>query len=111
MSLIASLVVSLVFIPLAVTWIDTETTVAHVDIIEKIQDAYADSLAWCLRHRSSVLIVVAALLGSMAYPIKNIKSTDKLEANINDVRIFFDFEASTTFDERVRNLEDLRGIG
>jgi HAE1 family hydrophobic/amphiphilic exporter-1 len=103
-SLIASLVVSLVFIPLAVTWIDTETSVARVSSIEKIQDLYARSLAWCLGHRGSVMLVVFGLLASVAYPMKNIKSTDKLDANINDVRIFFDFEATTTFDERVETL-------
>lgn len=103
-SLIASLVVSLVFIPLAVTWLDTETSVARVPMIETIQNAYADSLAWCLRHRGSVLILVVALLASMIYPMNHIQSTDKLEANINDVRIYFDFEPAVTFDERVETL-------
>lgn len=103
-ALIASLLVSLVFIPLSLTWIDTDEPPPSVRIIEWVQDTYARALRWCLRNRSTSVVVIAALMGSIAYPAKEMRRTDKLEANINDVRVFFDFDPATTWDERTQRL-------
>jgi len=104
-SLTASLLVSLVFIPLASTWIDTETSVATVPAVEKLQDLYARSLSWCLHNRGTSVLFIGLCLGSLAIPMKSIKQTDKVEANINDVRIFFEFESTMTYDEKLRLLD------
>ncbi len=103
-ALLASLLVSLVFIPLSLTWIDTDEPPPKVRIIEWIQDRYAVSLRWCLRNRATTVLVIAALMASIQYPAKNLTRTDKLEANINDIRIFFDFDPATTWEERVERL-------
>ncbi len=103
-ALIASLLVSLVFIPLSLTWIDADEPPPRVGVIERIQDGYASALQWCLRHRSSAVIVIMALMASIAYPSKHMKRTDRLEANVNDVRIFLDFDPATTWEERVDRL-------
>jgi HAE1 family hydrophobic/amphiphilic exporter-1 len=108
-ALVASLLVSLVFIPLSLTWIDTDEPPPSVALIERIQDAYVRALRWCLRHRGTAVVVFAALMASIAYPAEEMKRTDKLEANINDVRIFFDFEPATTFDERLARLTEYEG--
>lgn len=100
-SLAASLVVSLVFIPLATTWIDTETSVARVPSVEKLQDFYANTLSWCLKNRATSVMFILLSLASLAVPLKNVKQTDKVEANINDVRLFFKFESTATYDERL----------
>jgi HAE1 family hydrophobic/amphiphilic exporter-1 len=105
-ALVASLVVSLIFIPLAITWLDTEEPPPSVAIIEWVQDSYATSLRWCLNHRSTAVIVAVGLMASIAIPNKEMTRTDKLEANINDIRIFFDFEPAVTFDERYARLKD-----
>lgn len=103
-ALIASLVVSLIFIPLAITWFDTDEPPPTVAVIEWIQDGYAIALAWCLKNRSTAVIVALALMASIAIPNKEMTRTDQLEANINDIRIFFDFEPAVTFDERYERL-------
>lgn len=105
-SLTASLLVSLVFIPLATTWIDTETSVATVPAVEKLQDLYARSLSWCLHNRATSTLFITLCLATLVIPFRNIKQTDKVEANINDVRIFFDFESTTTYEEKVRLLDE-----
>lgn len=105
-ALIASLVVSLAFIPLSLTWIDTGTDVPTVPAIEKLQESYGRALAWCMQNRGTSVLVIAGLLASMWYPMTHIKRTDKLRGNINDVRIFFDFESSSTFEERVQRMDE-----
>ena len=105
-ALIASLVVSLVFIPLSLTWFDTDEPPPSVRAIEAIQDAYARALAWCLRHRSTSVLVIIALMASISYPAKHMKRTDRLEANVNDVRVRFDFDPATTWEERVERLTE-----
>ncbi len=105
-ALIASLLVSLVFIPLALKWIDTETHQHRVGVIEKLQQAYGSALRWCLSNRGTCVVVIFGLLASMAYPFKQLSRTDKLEANINDVRIFFEFESAATFEERDQRLRE-----
>jgi HAE1 family hydrophobic/amphiphilic exporter-1 len=101
MALIASLVVSLIFIPLSLTWIDTDDPPPTVALIERIQDAYVRALRWCLRHRGTAVVVIAALMGSIAYPAEELQRTDQLEANINDVRVRFEYEPAATFEERL----------
>ncbi len=104
-ALVASLVVSLIFIPLAITWMDTDEPPPTVAVIEWIQDGYARALRWCLGHRSTAVIVAIGLMSSIAIPNDAMTRTDKLEANINDIRIFFDFEPAVTFDERYDRLK------
>lgn len=105
-SLIASLLVSLAFIPLSLTYTDTETEVARVGLIEKLQAQYVRALSWCFRNRSTAVVIIVGLLATLIYPVKNVKRIDKLEANINDVRIFFDFEMESTFEERIDRLTE-----
>lgn len=101
MALLASLIVSLVFIPLSLTWTDTDEPPPRVGVIETIQDAYVRALRWCLRNRGTSVLVIAALMASIAYPAEKMTRTDQLEANINDVRIRFEYEPAATFDERL----------
>lgn len=105
-ALIASLVVSLVFIPLSLVWLDTDEAPPTVAAIEKVQDAYARALAWCLRHRSTSVLVIVLLMASIAYPSQHMRRTDRLEANVNDVRVRFDFDPATTWEERVERLSE-----
>ena len=105
-ALIASLLVSLVFIPLSLTWLDTDEPPPAVRSIEAIQNAYARALRWCLRHRSTAVFVIVGLMASISYPSQHMRRTDRLEANVNDVRIRFDFDPATTWDERVERLEE-----
>ncbi len=100
LALVASLIVSLVFIPLALTKFDAGVEPQKIKSIEAIQDGYARLLAWCLSHRTSTFLLIILSMFTLIIPAKGMKETDKADANINDARLFFSFEPTTTFEEK-----------
>ena len=105
LALVASLVVSLVFIPLALTKFDAGAEPVRIKSIERIQDAYAVALRWCLAHRTTTVLIIILSMATLIVPAKGMKETDKADANINDARLFFSFESTATFDEKLASVK------
>ncbi len=105
LALVASLVVSLVFIPLALTKFDAGSAPVRIKSIERIQDIYARALRWCLSHRTSTVLIILLSMATLYIPSKGMKETDKADANINDARLFFSFETTATFGEKLASVK------
>lgn len=89
-ALIASLIVALLFIPLATTWLTRARVVKEPWLIRKSLKLYDRMLKWTLAHRFDVFIILVLLIGSVTIPMKKVPSTDMLRGNINDARLYFD---------------------
>jgi len=108
-SLIASLFVALIFIPLAATRIVSKRVVSEPISIAKTNEWYRRMLSWTLRHRIETSVILILLIFSMIFAAQNTKSTDQMDGNINDVRLFFDMPENLTIDyvaNMIKTVED-----
>ncbi len=103
-SLIASLLVAMVFIPLTATRIISKREVKEPPVITKVNTQYGKLLSWTLRHRMETFIILMFFFGSQ-YTF-DVASTDDGDGNINDFRLRFDLPDNYTLDdaERVVNM-------
>ncbi|RMH62277.1 MAG: efflux RND transporter permease subunit [Calditrichaeota bacterium] len=101
-SLLASLLVAMVFIPLVATRIVSRKKVHEPAIIHKATERYASLLQWTLNHRMETFIVLMAVFISMFYAQGNVAQTDNMEGNINNFRIFLDLPDNYTLDDAER---------
>jgi len=97
-SLLASLLVAMIFIPLAATRIVSKRAVKEPISIVKTNEWYRRLLRWSLTHRLETSVILILLLFSMIYAAQNAKSTDQMDGNINDVRLFFDLPENLNID-------------
>ena len=102
-SLVASLFVALVFIPLASTRVVSSREVKEPSIITKTNELYQRLLKWTISHRIETSVILLLIIGSMFYAAQNAKYTDNMEGNINDVNLIFDLPDNLTI-EQVANL-------
>ena len=98
-SLIASLFVAMVFIPLAATKVVSKRQVEEPLAIRKINALYQKVLRWTLTHRLETSIILISIVISMFYAAEQAQSTDESEGNINDVRLFFDLPENLTIED------------
>ncbi|MCB9533076.1 MAG: efflux RND transporter permease subunit [Myxococcales bacterium] len=103
-ALVASLVVSLVFIPLAASLRLGTAEPAVVPSVEALQRRYGRALRWAVRHRVDAFIIAALVFGSMFVVKGSVPRTDKQEPNINDFRVFVTLDDALTWDEKVRSM-------
>ncbi len=101
-SLLASLLVAMVFIPLVATRIVSKKEVREPAVIRKVTEYYARVLQWTLRHRMDTLLILLALLASLVFAMNNVAQTDNMEGNINNFRIFLDLPDNYTLDDAER---------
>jgi len=87
-ALLASLIVAMIFIPLAATKIVSKREVMEPPVITKLIRSYSRLLNWTLNHRLETFLVLMLMLFSMKFT--TIQSTDNTEGNINDFRLMFD---------------------
>lgn len=97
-SLLGSLFVALIFIPLAATKVVSKRKVEEPLAIVKTNSFYQRMLAWTLGHRVETSIILILLIFSMMFASKNTKSADGMHGNINDVRLFFDLPENLTIE-------------
>ena len=102
-SLVASLGVAMIFIPLAATKIVSKREVKEPISIVKSNNLYRRFLSWSLRHRAETSVILLLIIFSMIYASENTKTTDRDDGNINDVRLFFDLPENLTI-ENVANI-------
>ena len=98
-SLIASLFVALVFIPLAATKVVSKRQVEEPLAIRKTNALYQKILRWTLTHRLETSIILISIVISMFYASQKAQTTDESEGNINDVRLFFDLPENLIIED------------
>jgi len=98
-SLFASLIVAMVFIPLAATKVVSKRKVQEPIAVRKSTVLYQKILKWTLMHRLETSIVLLMLLSSMFYISGQTPSTDRSRGNINDLRLWFDLPENLAIED------------
>jgi HAE1 family hydrophobic/amphiphilic exporter-1 len=99
-ALLASLIVAMVFIPLAATRIVSKRKVEEPKIISSINSKYGKFLGWTLKHRLETFIVLIFLMFSQNFI--QVASTDDMDGNINDFRLFLELPDNYTLNDAER---------
>ncbi|MFQ5675730.1 MAG: efflux RND transporter permease subunit, partial [bacterium] len=97
-ALLASLVVAMVFIPLAATRIVSNKKVAEPKSIVKTNNFYQKGLAWAVTHRMEMFVILVLAMVSMQFASSNAKQTADQHGNINDFRLIFDMPDNFTME-------------
>ncbi|MCH8125882.1 efflux RND transporter permease subunit [candidate division KSB1 bacterium] len=100
-SLIASLFIAMIFIPLAATRITSKKEVKEAKVITKANAIYQRMLSWSVTHRLEMGVILLFVMASLPYAISNIKSTDS-NGNINDIRLYFEMPDNYTIEDADR---------
>lgn len=101
-SLIASLFVAMVFIPLAATKIVRKRKVQEPKSISVSNNFYQKGLAWAISHRMAMLVILALAMWSMQFASSHAKKTADQQGNINDFRLIFDMPNNYTLENAAR---------
>jgi len=101
-SLLASLMVALIFIPLAASKIVSKRKVIQPPIIVATNSRYQRTLRWVLSHRSETFVILLLVLISSQIAMNNIAKTDNMEGNINDFNLRFDLPDNYTLSDAAR---------
>ncbi|MBN2011609.1 efflux RND transporter permease subunit [candidate division KSB1 bacterium] len=119
-SLVASLFVALIFIPLAATRIVSKREVQEPAIIVNSNRLYQRMLGWAVLHRLETFIVLVFVTASMFMILPKIKQNAETQGNINDFRLMMELPDNYTFDDAqrivnlvedtVRTKSDLYGV-
>ncbi len=113
-SLLASLLVSMVFIPVSARYIVKSSQYRETQAPSWIIRCYQKVLCYSLSHRIMTLLVLAALMASMFYVSKKVPYQKDEGGNINDVVLFFDLPYNYTMAQseklfaRVEKMLNLR---
>lgn len=99
-SLVASLLVAMVFIPLTATRIISKREVKEPAIITRSNEKYGKLLSWTLRHRMETFIFLMFFFASQ-YTF-DVASTDDGDGNINDFRLRFELPDNYTLTDAER---------
>jgi HAE1 family hydrophobic/amphiphilic exporter-1 len=98
-SLIGSLIVAMVFIPLAATKVVSRRKVQEPLAVRKSTFLYQKVLRWTLMHRVETSIILIMLFMSMFYASGQNTSTDQMRGNINDLRLWFRLPDNLTIEQ------------
>ncbi len=98
-SLVASLFVAMIFIPLAATRVVSKRKVQEPLAILKTNALYQKTLRWTLNHKMETSVILILLIASMFYASAQTPSTDRMQGNINDVRLFFDLPDNLAIED------------
>ncbi len=98
-SLVASLIIAMIFIPLAATKIVSKRKVEEPRIIVRSNNFYQGMLRWTMGNRMWTFLILIGVIASMQFAASNAKSTDDSEGNINDIRLFFELPDNYALDD------------
>ena len=104
-SLLASLLVAMIFIPLAATRILSKKEVREPRIIGLSNRLYLRRLKWVLGHRIESFVILMVIIGSMFFAASHAKYKPGMQGNINDFGLFFDLPENYTIDDVERVLQ------
>lgn len=101
-SLLASLLVAMVFIPLAASKIASSREVKEARVISSSNRLYQRVLRWIISRRVETFVILLLVLASTAFAIKNVKQNPNMQGNINDVILFFELPENYTMEDAQR---------
>ena len=108
-ALLASLMMALLFIPLAVHRFALSGTTSEPKLIEKGSFKIEQVVRWVLAHRGDTFLILILLMISISIPMQKVVSTDQENSNINDLRFSFRFPPYynlTAVDSTMANYEN-----
>jgi len=103
--LLASLIVSLLFIPLVAKHSISKRSIAEPKMVEWWNSQIQKMLKWTLRRRLDATIIAVVLLISVSIPMNKVKKTDDASGNINDFRLMFEIPNSYTLEKTQQMFE------
>ncbi len=106
-ALVASLLVALIFIPLATTRLSAGRPVEPGRLLLWTRDVYTRVLTWVLRHRVDATAIALVLMATTCVAKSKVPSSDRSESNINDFVVRMSFPENMGFDEKEELLIDL----
>ncbi len=102
LSLLASLFVALIFIPLAASRIVSKRKVKEPRAVVKTNEQYQKALRWVLSHRLETFVILMLILFSTQYAMSHVGQTDNMEGNINDFRLLMDLPDNYSIQDAAR---------
>ncbi len=101
-SLLASLVVALIFIPLAASRFVGKGAICEPDSVKKANRYYRKALTWVLTHRLETFLILLATFISMQFAAAHVGRTDNMRGNINDFQLFIDMPQNYSLQDAKR---------
>jgi len=98
-SLIGSLIVAMIFIPLAATRVVSKRKVQEPLAVRRTTALYQRVLRWTLNHKLETSIVLIMIIMSIFYVSGKSDSTDRMQGNINDLRLWFDLQGNLSIED------------
>ncbi len=99
--LIASLIVSLLFLPVLAARIGGDSGVTSPRWLLWLQEQYARALRFVLIRRADAFFVAMFVFATVLIPMTKVATTDQMQANINDIRVSMEFAPGMSWDDRV----------
>ncbi|MBN2093707.1 efflux RND transporter permease subunit [candidate division KSB1 bacterium] len=120
LSLLASLLVAMIFIPLSATKFVSQKTFKEPKSIDWSNRLYQKILSWTLNHRLETVIFLVLIVFSMFFAASRVKSKPGMQGNISDFQLYFEMpdnymlnDAQQLFSEvedTVRTKQNIYGI-
>jgi HAE1 family hydrophobic/amphiphilic exporter-1 len=101
-SLLASLIVALVFIPLTASRIVSKRKVAEPKSVIVANNYYRSTLKWVLTHRLETFLILLFTIFSMQFAAARVGRTDNMRGNINDFQLFIDMPENYSLNDAKR---------
>ncbi len=102
LSLLASLLVAMIFIPLSATKFVSKKQFIEPKSIDWSNRLYQRILGWTLRHRIETVMLLFIILFSMFFAASRVKSKPGMQGNISDFQMFFEMPDNYTLDDAQR---------
>ncbi len=104
-SLLASLLVAMIFIPLAATKIVSKKKVQEPAVIIRSNNFYQRLLGWSISHRMEMFVILVFAMASIQFAASHAKYKKDTHGNINDFRLIFDMPDNYTMEDAERLLK------
>ena len=101
-SLLASLLVALVFIPLTASKVVSHRVVVEPAAIIKSNEKYQATLRWVLKRRTETFVILLLVLFSAFFALSKINKTDNMQGNINDFNLRLEMPDNYTVSDAAR---------
>lgn len=85
-TLLASLFVALVFVPLAIVGLGG-VPAPDARLLTSVIDGYARTLRWMLTRRTDAALLVVALIASCAFPFSRLREVDRIDSEPGAIRV------------------------
>ena len=97
--LVASLIIALIFIPLAALKLATSKEKSEPRVIVWCRKHYERSLGWVLNNRLDAFVIALVVLASIKIPMDNMERTDNQERNEVRMDLAFEMPSGQSLDQ------------